>query len=190
MAMDLLGTLLGGMTSQSSLSSLAGKTGASTDQVSGLLSSALPLLMGQVTSNASTKEGAASLLGALSQHTSTASVEDQIADADEEDGKKIVGHILGSGLDSTLSDLSGKSGLSVPQVTSILGTIAPALMSGLSGSLAGAAGKKPGAAVDLSDGIDLKDVAGLLGMAMGGGSAKSESGLGSVLGALGSLFKK
>ena len=54
MAMDLLGTLLGGMTSQSSLSSLAGKTGASTDQVSGLLSSALPLLMGQVTSNAST----------------------------------------------------------------------------------------------------------------------------------------
>ena len=49
---------------------------------------------------------------------------------------------------------------------------------------------EPGAAVDLSDGIDLKDVAGLLGMAMGGGSAKSDSGLGSVLGALGSLFKK
>ena len=82
--MDLLGTLLNGMTSQSSLDSLSKKAKANTDQVSDLLSSALPLMMGKVSGNASTKEGAASLIGALSQHTSTASLEEQIKDADDE----------------------------------------------------------------------------------------------------------
>ena len=193
--MDLLGTLLNGMTSQSSLSSLSARSEASPDQISSLLSSALPKLMGQVSSNASTQEGADSLMHALSQHTSTASFEDQIKDADLEDGSKIIGHIFGSDLDSVLSELSGKSDLSVPQVNSILDSVAPAMMSGISGSLSGAAGKN-GAKIDLSDGIDMKDVAGLLSMVLGGSddSGKSEEGLGGaiggVLGAIGSLFKK
>ena len=189
--MDLLGTLLNGMTSQSSLDSLSKKAKANTDQVSDLLSSALPLMMGKVSSNASTKEGAASLIGALSQHTSTASLEEQIKDADDEDGKKIIGHIFGADLDSMLSDLSGQCGLTVSQVNSVLDSVAPAVMSSLSGSLSNAAGKK-GGRIDLSDGIDMKDVTGLLGIALGGlgDSKKSDPGLGSVLGAIGSILKK
>lgn len=189
--MDLLGSLLKSMTSESSLGSLSAKSNASPDQVGSLLSSALPMLMGQVSSNASTKEGADSLIHALSQHTSTASVEDQIKDADEDDGRKIIGHIFGSDLDSVLSELSGKSDLSTSQVSSVLGNVAPAMMSGISGSLSGAAGKG-GAKIDLSDGIDLKDVTGLLSMVLGGSSDSEESGggLGAVLGAIGSLFKK
>ena len=193
--MDLLGSLLSSMTSQSSLSSLSEKSEASPDQISSLLSSALPKLMGQVSSNASTKEGADSLMHALSQHTSTASVEDQIKDADLDDGGKIIGHIFGSDLDSVLSELSGKSDLSVPQVSSILDSVAPAMMSGISGSLSGAAGKN-GAKIDLSDGIDMKDVAGLLSMVLGGSddNGKSEEGLGGglggIIGAIGSIFNK
>ncbi len=190
--MDLLGSLLSSMTSQSSLSSLSAKSEANPDQISSLLSSALPMLMGQVSSNASTKEGADSLIHALSQHTSTASFEDQIKDADDDDGRKIIGHIFGGDLDSRLEDLSGKSDLSVPQVSSILSSIAPAMMSGISGSLAGAAGKG-GAKIDLSDGIDMQDVSGLISMVLGGSSdsgAGEGGGLGGILGAIGSLFKK
>ncbi|MBQ1311805.1 MAG: DUF937 domain-containing protein, partial [Blautia sp.] len=65
--MDLTNVLLNGMTSKTALDSISRKTGGSQDQISGLISSALPLLMSAVTQNASTQEGASSLLGALSQ---------------------------------------------------------------------------------------------------------------------------
>ena len=188
--MDLLSTLLSGMTSEGSMTSLTQKTGGSSDQISGLLTSALPMLMQAVGNNASTQEGAQSLLGALQQHTSTASVADQIKDADVDDGMKILGHILGANKDAVFGQLSGQSGLSTDQVGSVLGNIAPALMSGLSSSMTSAAGSI--GKVDLSDGIDMKDVAGLLGTVLGGsmtGGSSGKGGLGSILGALSSFLK-
>lgn len=181
--MDLLSMLTGAMTSQSSLNALSQKTGASSDQLSSLLGSALPMLTGALQNNASTQDGAASLLNALTQHTSTASVADQIANADEVDGGKILGHILGGNLNSSISSLANQSGLNISQVTSALGSVAPALLSTISSALSSGSGKKPG--FDLSDGLDMNDLMGLLAMGSGATSAAKKGG---ILGILAKIF--
>ena len=94
--MDLLGMLLGTMTSGNSVDALSKKTGLSTAKLAKLLPMAIPLLMKFLTKNASSADGAASLLGALGGHKNTKSMADQIGEADEEDGLKIVNHILGN----------------------------------------------------------------------------------------------
>ena len=149
---SLLDSLLGSMTQDDSLSALSGKTGASKDQLTSLLGSALPQLMGGMTTNASTEDGANSLAQALTQHTSTAPVAQQIAEADEVDGGKIIGHILGQNQSNVISQLSGETGLEGSQVSSVLSNIAPALLSGISS----ANSNKP--KFDLSDGFDYKDI--------------------------------
>ena len=183
---SLLESLLGSMTEDSALSALSGKTGASKDQVSSLLGSALPQLMGSPTQNASTEEGAASLAGALAQHTSTASMAEQIQQADEVDGGKIIGHILGAQQSGVVNDLSSQSGLTAPQVNSILSNIAPALLSGVS---AAGAGKKTGAKFDLSDGFDMKDIMGLAGKLLGKKKTTSQNNGTDLLGLLAKLTK-
>ena len=101
---------------------------------------------------------------------------EQIAEADTDDGDKIIGHIFGNKKKEELQALSAQSGLSENQVSSVLSGIAPTLLTTLSAATQSA---KPASAgkVDLSDGLDLSDV-----MAMLGGARPSASDL------LGSLF--
>ncbi len=160
---SLLETMLGQMTSESSLNALTGKTGGSADQVSGMLSSALPTLMKAMTQNASSAEGAKSLAGALTQHTRTDSVAAQIEDADEEDGSKIIQHILGGNTASVVDGLTSSSGMNAQQVNKILSSIAPALLSGVSSAAKTTKiSRKSGPKFDLSDGFGIEDVAALL----------------------------
>ena len=93
--MNLLSLLLGSMTEENSVGTIAGKTGLTSKQITKLLLIAIPILMKAMTNNASSQSGAASLLSALGQHSSKKSVADQMKEADEEDGAKIIGHILG-----------------------------------------------------------------------------------------------
>ena len=174
--MNLLGILLKALLTDGALKALAKKTGLSSKQLKKVLPLALPLLLKMLTKNASEKDGAASLLGALTQHTSKKSMEQQIEEADTDDGAKIIGHILGNQSQSSLLSLSNQSGLSQQEVSSVLSGIAPALLSGL--SAATAAGSSAGK-VDLSDGLDLSDV-----MAMLGGAKPQPASL------LGGLFGK
>ena len=113
-----------------------------------------------MTKNASKKEGAQSLLGALSQHTSKESIENQIANADTIDGSKIIGHILGKDQNSVLNSLSKESGASIEEVSSVLNSIAPALLNSLSTVNSGI--KNNNSKIDLSDGIGVDDVMALL----------------------------
>ena len=94
--MSLINTLLGSMTSQSSIQSISGETGLSGKQISALLAIALPLILKAMTNNASSGQGASSLLGALSQHANTnkVSTAEQIKTADTQDGQKIIKHIF------------------------------------------------------------------------------------------------
>ena len=175
--MNLLSVILKALLADGALKALARKTGLNEKQLKKLLPLALPLLLKMLTRNASDKEGAVSLLGALTQHTSKKTMQQQIAEADTADGAKIIGHILGKEKDASLLTLSNQSGLSQQQVSSVLSGIAPALLSVLSAASGSAAGK-----VDLSDGLDLSDIMAML----GGGKpepAKPQSG-----GLLGSLF--
>ena len=97
------------MTSEDTVNTLSQKTGASSKQVSMLITLALPLLIKYLTKNASSQSGAQSLLGALMQHTNKNSMADQVAQADEEDGKKILQHILGDRSTDVMNDLAGKT---------------------------------------------------------------------------------
>ncbi len=130
--MNLLSLLLGSMTTQSSVDSLSEKTGASSSLIMKLLPLAIPILLKYLTSNAGNQQGAQSLLGALTQHTNTNTIDLQIKDADAVDGGKILNHILGGNLNSVMGQLAKQTGLSESQVNSILANVAPALLSGVS----------------------------------------------------------
>lgn len=167
--MNLLGILLKSFLSEEVIKALVKKTGLDSKQLKKLLPLAVPMLLKWLTKNASSKEGASSLLAALTQHTGKQSAVQQIAEADTDDGDKIVSHIFGSRKKEELQALSAESGLSENQVSSVLSGIAPTLLTTLSAATQSA---KPAAAgkVDLSDGLDLGDV-----MAMLGGARPSAS---------------
>ena len=129
--MNLLQLLLGTLTSNDSVSSVSKKTGVNSKTTSKLLMMAIPLLISYMTKNASKKTGAQSLLSALGQNTSQAPVAQQVAQADTDDGAKIIAHILGQDQNTVLSNLANQTGLSAGQVNSVLSNIAPALLNSL-----------------------------------------------------------
>ena len=142
--MSLLSLLTQSMSSQSSVNSLAKKTGISDAAAKMIVSAAIPLLLKSLTKNASSQNGAASLLGALGQHTSTKALPQQIEEADTEDGTKIIGHIFGDSKDDVVNQLSQQTGLDSSQVSSVLGNMAPALLSSISAATAASqTGQKP-----------------------------------------------
>ena len=157
--MNLLQLLTGTLTTNDSVDSVSKKTGVSNAAIKKLLFMAVPLLISYLTKNASKKEGAQSLLGALMQHTSTATVSQQIKNADSDDGAKIIAHILGKDQNTIVNSLASDANLTTAQVNSVLNNIAPAILNSLS-TVNSAAMQKPAAnKVDLSDGIDLSDIA-------------------------------
>lgn len=183
--MDLFNLIMDSMTSPGSTATLSQKTGVSKEQTASLIASALPVLLQSMQNNASTETGAMSLLNALTQHTNTQSVPQQIAHADTVDGAKILAHILGQNQTATVNQLSKKNGLSTKQTMALLSLIAPALLSALSAATS-QQGKKQG--FDLSDGFDMNDVFALVSAASG---KKQNSGLnvGTMLSVLGMLMK-
>lgn len=162
--MSLLETLLQSMTSSSSLNTMSKRTGGNNDQMAALITAALPVLLKALTSNASTQSGAASLQEALGQHRETGSVAEQLEEADEVDGAKILQHILGGNSSSVMNGLSRQSGLSNDQVGSALGALAPVLLSSLSAASNQAPARQRKPAIDLSDGIDASDIMGFMQM--------------------------
>ena len=172
--MNLLGMLMGTLGSGSSVNALSQKTGLSAAKISKLVMAALPVLLKFLKKNVSSADGALSLLTALGGHKETRSMVDQINEADEEDGLKIVNHILGDEKEAVLGNLAKESELESADVSKVLSNFAPALMSGLSAATTSAS------KVDLSDGLDLSDV-----MGMFGGEAPAQSGGGLLGGLLG-----
>ena len=169
--MNLLNLLMSSMTADNSVNSLSKKTGISADQLIKLIRMALPVLMKYLTANAASPAGAQSLLGALMQHKSTRSMADQFDEADEQDGEKILGHILGSDSDQVLNGLAEKSELDRASVEHVLANMAPGLLSGVSAAKESASGAGSAQGFDVSD---------LLGM-FGGAPAAKKSGIGGIL---------
>lgn len=176
----LLQLLLKSFTQQSSIDAAEKKTGISGRQILTILSYALPLLIKFMTKNASSQTGAQSLLGALTQHKNTKAMPLQIAEANTDDGAKIIGHIFGQQQNDAVSQIAQQSGVSANDVSKVLAVMAPALLSSLSSVTTATANaqqaKKPG--VDLSDGLDVSDIVGIF------QSTKSDG----ITGLLGSLL--
>ena len=169
--MNLLQLLLGAMTTQSSVGSVSGKTGLSNKQIQKLMMLAIPLLLKYMTGNAtSSGSGALSLLGALSQHTNKKDMAQQLNDADEDDGGKIIGHILGNNEKKVEQDLAAQTGLNETQIKQVLSIMAPALMSGVSeAATASAASGKPVAAAAPASPLEALAGSGIFGALFGGG---------------------
>lgn len=189
--MNLLQLLLNTLTTNQSVDTVSKKTGISSKMTSTLLMAAIPLLISYMTKNASSKKGAQSLANALTQHTSTSTAKQQIETADEDDGSKIIAHILGNDQTKVVNNLADETGLTASQVTKTLSTIAPYLLSSLSTATTTATKQQQqkqtatkttkSSGVDLSDGIDLSDLMGLLGGATSTSSQSSGSGLTGML---------
>ena len=181
--MDLLNLLLKSMTQGSSVNAMEKKTGVPAALIVKLLPLVLPILLKAMTTNAASQSGAESLLGALTQHTNKKALKDQIAEADSDDGQKIIGHILGGNSASVMNELSAETGMNEAQINSVLAAMAPALMSSVSAAntTAGRAkakqkeAKAAGKKIDLSDGIDASEMMAIFG-SLSGASANAKTG--------------
>ena len=175
----LLQLLLKSMSQQSSIDAAEKKTGISGVSILTILSYALPILIRFLTKNAGSQAGAQSLLGALNQHTSTKAMPQQILEADEADGQKILGHIFGDQQKQTVNEIASKSKVDPSVVLKVLAILAPVLLSSLQSVTAATANaqqaKKPG--VDLSDGLDVSDLVAIF-------HGTQQSGVSGLLGAL------
>lgn len=146
--------------------------------VANVLSAGIPILLTGMQRNAGTEAGAASLSGALKDHAA-ADLSDPAAflkNADLKDGKKILGHVLGSDQSSIIRRVSGESGVTKGKTTSILAMAAPLLL-----SLLGGQQNQQGSGFNLL---------GMLGGLLGGGSSQqssSQSSGGGLLDSLGGL---
>lgn len=151
------------------ISGVAGQTGQSEDKTAGVLSMALPVLMGAMKRNTSTPGGAQGLMNALSsKHDGSildnlgglfsGGVDQNVMD----DGAGILGHILGSKQPQVENALSTKSGLDAGSISQILKVAAPILL--------GFLGKQTRQQnVNSPDGLN-----GLLGGLMGGGNTANQ----------------
>lgn len=129
--MALLDTLAGELLGAKSVKELGKSAGASETQVKQLVTQALPLFLSGMYQNASTKEGAQSLEAALDAHAPNAekSTSAMLKKVDVEDGKKIVTHVLGGQEKEVTKSLARSTGLTQPQVSTMLGQLAPVMLS-------------------------------------------------------------
>ncbi|MBQ3356099.1 MAG: DUF937 domain-containing protein [Oscillospiraceae bacterium] len=127
---SIMSLLSGGGTS-----AISKRTKVSQSDVTNVLSAGVPILLTGMQRNAGTESGEKSLRGALADHAA-ADVSDPAAflkTADIKDGKKILGHVLGSDQKSIVERVSEASGVTKGKTTSILAMIAPLLLSLLGG---------------------------------------------------------
>ena len=175
-----LNNILGALTGNDAVGAIAQNLKLDSKQVSSVITSALPSLLGAMQKNASTTSGAEALSKALGDHAGNAgNILSNLAGADLTDGSKILSHIFGGSLSSVISSLSKKTGVASNAVSSILASIAPSLLALLGKGQQG-------------NGVNAAGLAGMLGVLLGGmpsgSNQQSQSGLGSILGGLGKIF--
>jgi len=126
-----LSKIAGSLLSSDSLKGLSNLTGASSSDVTSVLTSALPSLLSGATEQAKNESTAASFAGALAQHAKddTSDLTSFLGNVDLADGAKIIGHLLGSGKEETVKKAAKASGVSEKKTGDILSAIAPMLPS-------------------------------------------------------------
>jgi hypothetical protein len=190
------------------ISGVSNSTGQSESATGGLLSMALPVLMGAMKKNVQTPDGAAGLMSALSGKHSGSILdnlgglfEGGVDESVQQDGAGILGHLLGGNQANVENALSEKSGIDAGSVGQVLKVAAPILMgvlgrqtqqsgvsdgNGMNALLGSMLGGQPQENQSLisslldsdGDGSILDDVAG---MVLGG---KKSGGIGGLLGGL------
>ena len=206
--LDLLNSPMG----KQLISGVAGQTNQPENKTADVLSMAMPLILGAMKKNASSPEGAAGLINALSSKHNGSILDNLgglfnggVDDNVMQDGAGILGHVFGGKQANIENALSQKSGLDAGSIAQILKIAAPIVMgmigkqtaqsnvsdsSGMNALLGSMLGGQPQENQSLittlldadGDGSILDDVAG---MVMGGSKKK-----GGLAGLLGGLFGK
>lgn len=194
--LDLLNSPIG----QSILQGVSQETNQSENKTASVLNMALPVLLSAMKKNASTPQGAESLLNALSDNRHNGDILNNLTNLFQggvnqnvtSDGAGILNHILGTQQNQVASALSQKSGVDAQSVTKILQIAAPILL-GYLGQ------QKRQNNVSSQSGIES-----LIGSLIGGGQATKQNDLlntlldrdgdgniiDDVAGMLGNFFKK
>lgn len=124
--LDLLNSDLG----KQIISGIGQQTGTSEKDTASVVSAAAPVLMGMLQKNASSEQGAAGILGALSKHDGSIlnNLSGFLGSGDTKEGTGILGHILGSKKGSFETAISEKTGVSSANVSNIITMLAPIIM--------------------------------------------------------------
>jgi hypothetical protein len=166
-----LNSIISSLTGNNLIGEIAKKFNIDTNKIVEVIKAAIPKFLSAMQKNAGTAAGASSLLQALSSHAG------QGFGINIEDGMKILQKVFGGNLGSVISGLSGQTSTTNDQVSNILASVAPNLLSVLGKNTAGAA-----------------NIGNILGGLLGGAtgsSSNSGSNAGSILGGLlGKMFKK
>ena len=123
--------LMNTMLSSDSIEGLGNLVGASSKDVKGVLSAALPALLDGAKGQADDTATAEGFVGALADHAKvdTGDIGSFFSGIDLEDGGKIVGHLLGAEKEATTQKAAEKAGVDVEKSGNILSAAAPLLMS-------------------------------------------------------------
>lgn len=119
--------------SSDALKGISKQTGVATEDVSSILSSALPSLLNGANKQATTKSTAEGFLEALQTHgaNDTSNLTSFLKNVDIEDGSKIIKHLLGSETKTVAKDVAKttKSNVKAEDVSNVLAVAAPLVMS-------------------------------------------------------------
>ena len=166
--LDLLNSPMG----KTLVNGAASQLGLDSSKAGSAIQSALPLILGAMKNNASTPEGAAGLLGALSNDKHSGGILDNLGSIlggnsiDEDvmtDGGKILGHVFGGKEQNVAAAVSKSNGIDMAQAMNILKVAAPFIMGFLGKQM-----RNQGVA-------DQNGIGNLLGGMLGGQSQQNQS---------------
>lgn len=197
---SLMGTLLG----SDSVNGISQATGASQQEVTNVLSAALPSLLSGVSQQADNADTAAGFDIALADHAKadTSDVAGFMNGIDLDDGAKILGHLFGGNTQAQTQQVAQQAGVSAQQTGSIMSAAAPLLMS-LLGQQTASDNSGAGTSALLKLLLKNVDLGSLAGLLLGAAStntasqpeiqltqqSQQSSQSSGILGILGKLFK-
>ncbi|MFB4353967.1 DUF937 domain-containing protein [Microbacterium sp. LS_15] len=165
---------------------VAAKLGVSHDEAKAAVEQGGAVLLSGLAKNASTSEGSSAIENALKRHEGTTGAK-KVDDIDQNDGGKIVSHILGADEKKVTTKLNESKETAGIDFGKLLPILAPIVM-GLIANATKSKDTTAGGGQAQSGGGGLGDVIGGL---LGGGDSKSGGGVGDLLGGvLGGLFGK
>ena len=118
-----LANIISSLTGNNMIGEISKKFNIDPSKIVSVIKAAIPKFLAKMQQNASTSAGAAALAQALGNHAG------QGFNINIEDGMKILGKIFGNNLNSTISGLSSQTNTTNDQVSNILASIAPNLLS-------------------------------------------------------------
>ena len=126
-----ISSLLGTVMSASSTDGISDATGVYKAQTSSILTAALPLLLSGALNQSNNSATASGFAGALTQHaaSNTSNLSSFLSNVDQDDGEKIVNHLLGANSKDIINQIAEESGVKAKDVKKVLSAAAPLLMS-------------------------------------------------------------